>query len=545
MKLSMRTLLPLLLFAAFVISGVIMSFVIYNQSQDRMLASSREKLLAIGNLLSANVETGIRYNQTSIVQSAIEQSQAAKMIKYSLLVNDKDIVYSANWRSLEGHHISHQINIDIVKHIRQNSSPYEISSVPSMPHILVYQVPLARQSANHPTANLVNRLILIADISAELNQARRDLTNDILLWMLFSSISAFFIWLILNRIFVKPVEYLKTLVTRIAEGDENLPTAPNMTAELRQFDRIVKSMAMDIHDLQRHYRELYDKNPATFLTVDRSGGLVNINKYGVSISGYRKAEIIGRPASVLYHPDDRPLFDKYINALFDNNKEVTHWELRRISKNGQVTWIRDGARVINYQGKQVVLIVSQDITDTHHLHDKLNFQATHDDLTGLINRTEFSRLLQLCLDKTHIQDTINSVCVLDLDQFKLVNDTCGHGAGDAMLQQIARIFQEHMRKDDILARIGGDEFAILLESCTPRHATSLIEQLRQKLDDYRFNWDDKFFDIGLSAGISVIDKHTSSIQKVLSEADSACYTAKDLGRAQTVIYGNDNDNKSY
>ena len=135
-----------------------------------------------------------------------------------------------------------------------------------------------------------------------------------------------------------------------------------------------------------------------------------------------------------------------------------------------------------------------------------------------------------------MQKVSHCVCFLDLDQFKVVNDVCGHIAGDELLKQISNLFKQSLRKDDVLARIGGDEFGLLLESCEPEKALQIIQKLRSDLDSNRFNWGDKFFEVGISAGISIIDEHSGNIQEALTEADSACYSAKDLGRNRTIIY---------
>lgn len=167
---------------------------------------------------------------------------------------------------------------------------------------------------------------------------------------------------------------------------------------------------------------------------------------------------------------------------------------------------------------------------------EIEYQATHDALTGLINRSEFERRLQHLLDSTCTSLSTHALCYLDLDQFKIVNDHCGHTAGDQLLRQLAHLFQARVRQRDTLARLGGDEFGVLLESCTPEQAQRLATELRQVVEEFRFVWEEKSFYIGVSIGLVAIDRHSDSVAAVLRAADSACYVAKDAGRNRIHVF---------
>jgi diguanylate cyclase (GGDEF)-like protein len=162
--------------------------------------------------------------------------------------------------------------------------------------------------------------------------------------------------------------------------------------------------------------------------------------------------------------------------------------------------------------------------------------ALHDSLTGLSNRTSFQRALERMLDQARRQDIRHSLLFLDLDQFKVVNDTCGHLAGDEMLKQLAGVLQRSIRTNDQLARLGGDEFCILLESCALEKAREIAETLRVGVHDFRFLWNGKFFSVGVSIGIVGIDRNSGSANDILSAADIACYAAKDRGRDAIQVY---------
>ncbi len=162
--------------------------------------------------------------------------------------------------------------------------------------------------------------------------------------------------------------------------------------------------------------------------------------------------------------------------------------------------------------------------------------AYHDALTGLVNRAEFEYRLKKVFMRCRDEKTIAALLYLDLDQFKIVNDTCGHLAGDQLLCQIASLLKSKLRKVDTLARIGGDEFGILLENCTTESAYSVASSLTEVVDDFRFVWRDHTFRIGLSIGMVPIDANSASPTSILSAADAACYTAKESGRNRVHVY---------
>ncbi len=179
----------------------------------------------------------------------------------------------------------------------------------------------------------------------------------------------------------------------------------------------------------------------------------------------------------------------------------------------------------------------QDMEEKVHDATKLlRHQATHDDLTGLINRREFEVRLERCLRSATENDVQHIFCFLDLDQFKLVNDTCGHNAGDELLKQISALFHNKMRERDTLARLGGDEFGLLLENCSLADANQIVDKLLKLTRDYRFAHEDKVFNIGVSVGIVVVNSTFSNASDIMHAADSSCYAAKKAGRNQSFLY---------
>lgn len=173
-----------------------------------------------------------------------------------------------------------------------------------------------------------------------------------------------------------------------------------------------------------------------------------------------------------------------------------------------------------------VVLVVHDVTQTRELSRQLFYKATHDSLTGLINRYEFEKRLSDMLDRS---DGEHVLCYMDLDQFKVVNDTCGHIAGDELLRQLTTILKSIISKRDTLARLGGDEFGLLLEYCPVPRAVRIINEIRDTVKGFKFSWEGQNFVVGCSCGVVKIDDNTLSPASALSAADAACYVAKDAG----------------
>jgi len=188
-----------------------------------------------------------------------------------------------------------------------------------------------------------------------------------------------------------------------------------------------------------------------------------------------------------------------------------------------------------------VVLVFHDVTELRGLAKKMSYQATHDSLTGLINRREFENRINQALEHAHTEGVRHTLCYLDLDNFKVVNDTSGHIAGDELLKQLTIKLRLELREADTLARLGGDEFGILLEGCSIEYAKEPAESLRKIVDDFRFVWDNTAFRIGVSIGLVPITSESGTLTDVLSAADSACYVAKDQGRNRIHIYEPDDE----
>jgi diguanylate cyclase (GGDEF)-like protein/PAS domain S-box-containing protein len=277
------------------------------------------------------------------------------------------------------------------------------------------------------------------------------------------------------------------------------------------------------------------------ITTDIDGIIQSLNPQAQSLTGWSESEAKGQPLGKVLQ-----LFDQVTGLAIDN---IFH-EPRRgsLSPFSNHTLIRRGdcqefilehsVAPIRLPNGNIIgmVVVCRDVTENRKLAAQLSWEASHDPLTSLINRREFKRKLSTLMEEKSYPESQHTLCYLDLDQFKIVNDTCGHGAGDELLRQVTALFQSQIRKTDLLARLGGDEFGLLLYDCSPAEAKQVAETLRQAVQDFRFIWHDKTFSIGVSIGLVSIDPIVASLADVMSAADSAMYAAKDAGRNRIHIY---------
>jgi len=182
------------------------------------------------------------------------------------------------------------------------------------------------------------------------------------------------------------------------------------------------------------------------------------------------------------------------------------------------------------------VLVVQDVPQLRGLEREMLYLARHDSLTGLINRRELERQLEAEITAAATGERRHALCYLDLDEFKLVNDTCGHVAGDELLRQLTSLLASQVRESDVLARLGGDEFGILVRDCSVDDACVVAEKLCRTVRQYRFPWEDRVFEVGVSIGVVPITRHAGSLTQVLSAADAACYVAKEQGRNRVHLY---------
>ena len=276
------------------------------------------------------------------------------------------------------------------------------------------------------------------------------------------------------------------------------------------------------------------------ITTNRQKKVVYFNPIAKQLTGWNETQAKGRPLSAIFHIINEMTgksIENPVEYLFrDRFTSIPNTLL--ISRDGSQYCIEGSAAPIRDEQGSILgfVLVFRDVTQKRSLTSQLSWQANHDRLTGLVNRYYFEKKVVDALESAQVENKRHILCFLDLDQFKVVNDTCGHRAGDELLRQISRVIQQQIRSADTLARIGGDEFAIMLYQCTLKQAKAIAEKIRQAIEDFRFIWEDKSFGIGSSIGIVQIDCNSFNLESILSAADVACYAAKYKGRNRIQVY---------
>jgi len=292
------------------------------------------------------------------------------------------------------------------------------------------------------------------------------------------------------------------------------------------------------NDLCKLYHAM-DNSPNLIFITNRNGIIEYTNRKITETTGYSSEEVIGKTPKIFSSGFSE---DSYM-ILWDTISSGQVWRgvLKNRKKSGDLYWARESiAPVINSEGEITHYVsIQEDVTEALQLTERLSYQASHDALTQLINRQEFDRRLERVVVLTDSGMAQHALCYIDLDQFKIVNDTCCHAAGDELLRQISNLFSTVIRRSDTLARLGGDEFAILMENCPLEAALAVTDKIHQAVEQFQFFWQDKSFRIGVSIGLVMVDLCKGGADIHMKQADMACFTAKEAGRNRTHIYRED------
>jgi diguanylate cyclase (GGDEF)-like protein/PAS domain S-box-containing protein len=272
------------------------------------------------------------------------------------------------------------------------------------------------------------------------------------------------------------------------------------------------------------------------ITTDAKGVIDYLNPVAEALTGWRLEDSQGRAIEEIFrafHEETcEPLENPLAVAIRRTRSIKSVRPMLLIRRDGNEIYVESTASPIR-DGSGAVsggVLVFHDVSEARELNRRLSYHASHDVLTGLVNRREFENRMERALKSAKARETSYALCVLDLDQFKIVNDTCGHSAGDALLGQVGGLLKSKVRWRDTLARLGGDEFGILLESCSLDEAMRTAEALREAVRNFKFTWEERTFRLGASIGVVPISSDNADVASVLSAADSACQAAKEAGR---------------
>ena len=239
----------------------------------------------------------------------------------------------------------------------------------------------------------------------------------------------------------------------------------------------------------------------------------------------------------LTHPDDKERFRQTAN-FHGKQKKGLDIEYRLMTLSGDTRYIYERSElVLDHDGTPSQSFGTvQDITDFKKIESKLSYQASYDALTGLFNRAEFEQHTNSLLSTIQTDRAEHAMCFLDLDQFKIINDTCGHFAGDELLRQLGMLLLNSVRQQDTVARLGGDEFGVLMQHCTLDQAHRGAGVILDAIKEYQFSWEGNTFRVGVSIGLIAITETSGNYTDMFKQADAACYMAKELGRNRIHVY---------
>jgi diguanylate cyclase (GGDEF)-like protein/PAS domain S-box-containing protein len=279
------------------------------------------------------------------------------------------------------------------------------------------------------------------------------------------------------------------------------------------------------------------------IATDKDGHITFMNAAAEQLTGVEAGAAHGKLlediVSLVDETERRILGDPVRQALTSGSAVNLSRRAMLLSRaNGNERSIELSAAPIRNGAKDLVgaVVMLHDISELRGLARQMSYQATHDALTGLVNRREFERRLEEAIGSGHRGDGQHVLCYLDLDRFKLVNDTSGHLAGDSMLREVAKLLRDAVRDSDTVGRLGGDEFGTLLIGCPLDKARQIADDLCRAVNDYRFVWKDKIFNVGVSVGLVEISRESGTIEELLAAADTACYVAKKQGSGRVVVY---------
>lgn len=446
----------------------------------------------------------------------------------------------------------------------------------------IYPVMLGARAGSFP-AERVGVLLVQRDLSRQLAHARRTVGEH---WLEMTGVLAglaVILGILLHLLVTRRLNTLLNVTQRFAAGNLEARSKLRGTDEVAILGRAFDCMAEQVADTQKQLehrvqqrtvelgetvselqKEIAERRRAekilfgekervrvtlasigdAVITTDVAGRVDYLNPSAEQLTGWSKDQAAGQ------------LLCQVFNITDESSRDPVEDPTQRCFQDGQIVGLandtllicRDGQeRSIDYSASSIhdhegttvgAVLVFRDVTEARRAARQLSYQASHDALTGLVNRREFERRLERIL-ATSAPEESHAVVYLDLDQFKIVNDTCGHVAGDALLRQVGDILAAQVRKRDTVARLGGDEFAVLLEHCEPEQVLRIARKVREALQDFRFVWQDRGFTIGASIGLVPIEPGVDTLASVFRAADTACYAAKEQGRNRVHVYKRD------
>ncbi len=287
------------------------------------------------------------------------------------------------------------------------------------------------------------------------------------------------------------------------------------------------------------FRAIFEQAAVGMAQVHLSGHILEVNSAICEILEYSSEELTQRRYKDLVHPEDWDLGLRQAHSIASGEIESYTLDQRLMTAAGEIVWTRLTISMVTSAPEPYYIVILEDVSESRRLSVELSHQATHDVLTGLFNRRAFERRLADSLGRARTEQAQHALCFVDIDQFKLINDTCGHSCGDELLRNVGETFRAILREGDMLARLGADEFGMILENCDLKTAAKVAEKLRQGIENTEFSWDGRNYTVSCSVGLVPISSRTLDLESLMRAADIACYLAKEQGRNRIYISAED------
>jgi diguanylate cyclase (GGDEF)-like protein/PAS domain S-box-containing protein len=303
-----------------------------------------------------------------------------------------------------------------------------------------------------------------------------------------------------------------------------------------------KQAEFELEQAREHAQVTLHSIADAVITTDVNGQVEYLNPRAEQLTGWENRIARGLPLSrilSLFNMESRTSLHEPVKQCLHHGEIIKSGSDTSLERNdGELFSVQYSASPILVETGSAlgVILIIHDVTEARQMEEKISFQATHDALTGLINRTEFERRLNYAIESSIYANENHVLCYIDVDQLKIVNDTCSHDSGDALIREITGQIQGCMRESDVLARLAGDEFGVLLKNCSTGGAVELVEEMLSTIRELRFSGCGRVFEVTASIGVTVIDAVAGSVSEVMIEADLACHAAKDAGGDRLHIY---------
>jgi len=306
-------------------------------------------------------------------------------------------------------------------------------------------------------------------------------------------------------------------------------------------DYMLRARALEHRNQELHTRAILTSITDAVITTDSQGKIDYMNPMAQQLTGWPQDQGLTVPLEVVFKLIDSEGVDQSPSLrqtvkIGKNSEQLSELLLcNRDNESMEIDWSLAPIVDENVNNSGVV-VVFRDVSTARKLANQVSWQASHDSLTGLNNRYSFDLKLKELLKDAKEHARKHTLLYMDLDQFKVVNDTCGHVAGDELLRQVSQLLSSHLKEEETLARLGGDEFGVLITDSSAQDSLFVANKIRHAISNFRFGWGEKSFSIGVSIGLAQIQADSASVEQLLSAADSACYAAKDNGRNQVHVY---------